>query len=314
MIDPVGHEMSETIPSALDGERLDRVVALLGAVSRNRAATAIDAGAVWVDGAPCTHRAHRVCTGEELKITDLSRDEKAGPEPDADVSVSVTYVDDEVIVVEKPTGMIVHPGAGNESGTLLNGLLASHPEIRGVGSSARPGIVHRLDRGTSGLLVVARTQAAYDSLVGQLADRSMGRRYVALAWGRFEELRGLVDAPIGRSPRDRTQMAVVASGKEARTGYEVKCMWSAPEVSLVECRLETGRTHQIRVHLAAIGHPLVGDDAYGGSRPAIDAGRPFLHAEYLAFDQPDSGERLEFNSALPEELTGLLEGLGAPDA
>jgi 23S rRNA pseudouridine1911/1915/1917 synthase len=307
-----GHPV-EVIPDALDGERLDRIVALLGGVSRNRAAAAIDDGAVYVDGSPCTHRAYRVSAGEELLISDLSRDEKAGPVADENVSVPVVHIDDQVIVVEKPAGIVVHPGAGNETGTLLNGLLASNPEIRGVGSSARPGIVHRLDRGTSGLLVVARTQVAYDSLVVQLADRSMGRRYVALSWGRFKEVRGLVDAPIGRSPRDRTHMAVVASGKEARTGYEVRSQWSVPEVTLVECRLETGRTHQIRVHLAAIGHPLVGDAAYGGDRPAIQLDRPFLHAEYLAFDQLASGDRLEFESSLPADLDDLLEGLGEPD-
>ena len=303
----------EVIPDALNGERLDRIVALLGGVSRNRAATAIDEGGIYVDGSPCTHRAYRVSTGEELLITDLSRDEKAGPLADTTVAVAVVYADEQVVVVEKPAGMVVHPGAGNETGTLLNGLLASNPEIRGVGSSARPGIVHRLDRGTSGLLVVARTQVAYDSLVAQLADRSMGRRYAALTWGRFKDTRGLVDAPIGRSPRDRTRMAVVAAGKEARTGYEVRSHWSVPEVTLVECRLETGRTHQIRVHLAAIGHPLVGDTGYGGDRPALQLDRPFLHAEYLAFDQPVSGERLEFESSLPTDLVDLLEGLGDPE-
>ncbi|MBS1265050.1 MAG: Ribosomal large subunit pseudouridine synthase D [Acidimicrobiaceae bacterium] len=303
----------EVIPDALNGERLDRIVALLGGVSRNRAATAIDDGAIFVDGSPCTHRSYRVRTGEELLITDLSRDEEAGPVADESVPVAIVHADEQVIVVEKPAGVVVHPGAGNDTGTLLNGLLASNPEIRGVGSSARPGIVHRLDRGTSGLLVVARTQEAYDGLVAQLADRSMGRRYSALCWGRFKETRGLVDAPIGRSPRDRTRMAVVASGKEARTGYEVRSQWSVPEVTLVECRLETGRTHQIRVHLAAIGHPLVGDTAYGGERPALQLDRPFLHAEYLAFDQPSSGRRLQFESALPSDLEDLLAGLGHPE-
>ena len=304
------HAPAEVIPAALDGERLDRIVALLAGVSRNRAAAAIDEGRISVNGVACTQRAYRVTTGERLEIADLSREEKVELAADRGVYITAVYDDAQVIVVEKPTGMIVHPGAGNETGTLLNGLLASNPEIRGVGSSARPGIVHRLDRGTSGLLVIARTQASYDSLVEQLANRSMGRRYGALAWGRFEQMKGLIDAPIGRSPRDRTRMAVVANGKEARTGYEVRRRWSTPKVSFVECRLETGRTHQIRVHLAAIGHPLVGDESYGGDRPAIQLDRPFLHAEYLAFDQPESGERLEFVSPLPGELVEVLEGLG----
>ena len=307
-----GHPV-EVIPDALDGERLDRIVALLGGVSRNRAAAAIDDGAIYVDGSPCTHRAYRVNAGEELLISDLSRDEKAGPVADENVSVPVVHIDDQVIVVEKPAGIVVHPGAGNETGTLLNGLLASNPEIRGVGSSARPGIVHRLDRGTSGLLVVARTQVAYDSLVVQLADRSMGRRYVALSWGRFKEARGLVDAPIGRSPRDRTHMAVVASGKEARTGYEVRSQWSVPEVTLVECRLETGRTHQIRVHLSSIGNPVVGDEIYGGNRKNFTLRRQFLHACKLSIEHPRTGSICEFESPLPDDLKNVLADLDKND-
>ena len=226
----------------------------------------------------------------------------------------IDIADDDVVVVDKPAGLVVHPGPGNETGTMLNGLLAAHPGMQGVGSAVRPGIVHRLDRGTSGLLVVALTQMAYDGLVAQLADRSMGRRYLALAWGRFDEREGVVDAPIGRSPRDRTRMAVVTAGREARTGYEVQRWWAIPEVSLVTCRLETGRTHQIRVHMSAIGHPLVGDGTYGGSRAGLDPGRPFLHAEHLAFDHPTTGERLAFDSPLPDDLTGLLDDLGDPES
>ena len=197
-------------------------------------------------------------------------------------------------------------------GTLVNGLLARYPELAGVGDPGRPGIVHRLDKGTSGLLVVARTQAAYDGLVAQLAAHTAERRYLALVWGHPASAAGLVDAPIGRSPRDPLKMAVVADGREARTRYQVRETFDRPApTALLDCRLETGRTHQIRVHLAAIGHPVVGDATYGGVRPALDVPRPFLHAYRLSFDHPATGERLTFESPLPADLATIL---GASDA
>ena len=304
--------LRETIPAALDGERLDRVVALLGDVSRSRASAALEAERVTLDGKVVTLRSHRVREGEELTVTGFERDDVGAPDPDATVPVVLLHADEDVLVVDKPAGLVVHPGAGNRTGTLVNGLLASHPEIVGVGSTARPGIVHRLDQGTSGALVVARSQAGYDSLVAQLAARSVGRRYEALAWGRFETANGVVDAPIGRSARDRTRMAVVGSGRPARTGYEVMATWDDPVVSHVACQLETGRTHQIRVHLSAIGHPLVGDGTYGGHREGLELGRPFLHAAHLSFDHPVTGARLAFEASLPDDLQNLLAGLGSP--
>jgi len=280
--------LDETVPVALDGERIDRVVALLADVSRNRAGIAIAAGSVRLDGAVVTQRSRKVRADEEL-----------------------------VIVVDKPSGLVVHPGAGNMEGTLVNGLLARYPEMAGVGSAVRPGIVHRLDLGTSGALAVARTQVAYDSLVGQLAERTVGRRYLALVWGRPEAPTGVVDAPIGRSTKDRTRMAVIGSGRPARTHYDVEETRVEPVTSLLRCRLETGRTHQIRVHLSAIGHPLVGDRAYGGEREGLPEGspldRPFLHAAHLAFDHPVTGERMAFDAPLPVDLLGLLERLGPPE-
>ncbi len=172
--------------------------------------------------------------------------------------------------------------------------------------------MHRLDQGTSGAPVVARSQTGYNSLVEQLAARTVGRRYEALAWGRFEAANGMVDAPIGRSTRDRTRMAVVGSGRPARTGYEVVAAWDNPVVSHVVCRLESGRTHQIRVHLSAIGHPLIGDGTYGGHREGLELGRPFLHATHLSFDHPVTGLRLSFKTSLPDDLQNLLAGLGPP--
>jgi len=304
--------LQETIPAALDGERLDRVVALLGDVSRSRASSALKAERVTLDGEVVTLRSHRVREGEELTVTGFERDDVSAPTPDAAVPVVVLYADDDVLVVDKPAGLVVHPGAGNRTGTLVNGLLSIHPEIAGVGSTARPGIVHRLDQGTSGALVVARSQTGYNSLVEQLAARTVGRRYEALAWGRFEAANGMVDAPIGRSNRDRTRMAVVGSGRPARTGYEVVAAWDNPVVSHVVCRLETGRTHQIRVHLSAIGHPLIGDGTYGGHREGLELGRPFLHATHLSFDHPVTGLRLSFKTSLPDDLQNLLAGLGPP--
>jgi 23S rRNA pseudouridine1911/1915/1917 synthase len=191
----------------------------------------------------------------------------------------------------------------------VNGLLAGFPELADVGDRARPGIVHRLDRETSGLMVVARSPRAYDALVDAMARRAVERRYLALVWGRLDAPRGAVDAPIGRSSAQRTRMAVREGGREARTAYEVVREYEDPLVTLLECRLETGRTHQIRVHLAAIGHPVVGDAAYRGARPALAAPRPFLHATVLAFEHPVSGAVMRFEEPLPEELGALLAGL-----
>jgi 23S rRNA pseudouridine1911/1915/1917 synthase len=312
--EPVLHEI---VPPALDGERIDRVVALLADVSRNRASIAIAAGAVRLCGAVVTQRSRKVRADEELVVDGLEREAVHAPEGDATVVVSVLYEDDDVIVVDKPSGLVVHPGAGNMDGTLVNGLLARYPEMAGVGSATRPGIVHRLDLGTSGALAVARSQEAYDSLVSQLAERTVGRGYLALVWGRPEAPTGVVDAPIGRSIKDRTRMAVIGSGRPARTHYDVEETRVEPATSLLRCRLETGRTHQIRVHLSAIGHPLVGDRAYGGEREGLPEGptldRPFLHAAHLAFEHPVSGERLAFDAPLPADLVGLLDRLGPPE-
>ena len=298
------------IPGALDGERLDRVVSLLCDLTRREAAALVAAGGVRVGGRAVTLRSSRVAQGDELEVDAPPPKAPFRPWPQDDVEVPVVYADDQVIVVDKPAGLVVHPGAGQAAGTLVNGLLALFPEIACVGSLERPGIVHRLDKGTSGLLAVARTPAAYTALVEQLTDRAVERRYQALVWGRFDSAAGAVDAPVGRGYSNPTRMAVSAGGRPARTSYRVLQLFTQPaKVTLVACRLETGRTHQIRVHLAAIGHPVVGDDRYGGARPSIDPGRPFLHASQLGFDHPATGERLRFTSALPPELEKVLGSL-----
>lgn len=298
--------MRDEIPESLAGERLDRIVSLLADVSRSDASTMVANRGVTVDGEPATSGKVRLRAGQVVEIDPDSRPVVAPPGPDASIEVRVVYSDDDVIVVDKEPGVVVHPAAGHQGGTLVNGLLARFPEIAEVGEPERPGIVHRLDVGTSGLLVVARTQAAYESLVEQLSEHDVERRYVALAWGRFDAPVGTVDAPIGRDPRDPLRMAVVATGKEARTHFRVEQSFAEPEVSLVTCELETGRTHQIRVHLAAIGHPVVGDGTYGGRRPGWSVDRPFLHAAGLRFRHPITGDDVSVESELPADLRALL--------
>ena len=303
--------MRVVVPPALVGERLDRAVAMATGVSRAQAAELVAAGAVAVGGRPVTTRAYRLADGDvvDVEVPEAPADRR--PAPDPAVPVTVVHADDHLVVVDKPPGLVVHPGAGTAAGTLVNGLLARFPEMVGVGDPARPGIVHRLDKGTSGLLAAARTQAAYERLVSALAARDVERRYLALAWGHLEAAAGLVDAPVGRSKRAPTRMSVATTGKEARTRYRVVRRFDDPvPTTLVECRLETGRTHQIRVHLSAIGHPVVGDADYGGRRQPVAAPRPFLHAAHLALDHPVTGERLAFDSPLPADLVAVLDGLG----
>jgi len=295
--------VNETVPRALAGERVDRVVALLTGVTRSDAAALVAAGAVRVGGRAVTARSRRLAEGDVLDVDVPPAGERPGPAADPDVDVPVVHADADVIVIDKPAGLVVHPGSGHPAGTMVNGLLARFPELASVGEPDRPGVVHRLDAGTSGLLVVARTDAAYRDLVRKLKARSVERHYLALVWGRFDAPSGLIDAPIGRAAADPTRMAVSASGRSARTRYEVLEAFSRPaDAALVECRLETGRTHQIRVHLAAIGHPVVGDARYRGARSSVPLGRPFLHAHHLAFDHPGSGERVAFESPLPDDL------------
>jgi 23S rRNA pseudouridine1911/1915/1917 synthase len=227
----------------------------------------------------------------------------------------VVHADADVAVVDKPAGLVVHPGAGHQEGTLVGGLLSRFPDLSALVASGvcppdRPGIVHRLDKGTSGLLAVARTEAAYGALVAQLADRSMQRRYLALVEGSVADDRGEVDAPIGRSTRTPTKMAIAAGGRAARTGFTVLERRFLPRpTTLVELSLRSGRTHQIRVHMAAIGHPVVGDARYGTPERALGPGRFFLHAHSLGFTHPTSGEHMEFSAGLPADLDRFLGGL-----
>jgi len=295
------------VPDELVGMRVDRAIALLTGWSRADVQAMVEAGDLLVDGATVV-KSRRLEAGETIALLRVPvATAPPGPEP---VDVVVRYADDDVIVVAKPAGLVVHPGAGHEHGTLVSGLLDRFPEIAEVGDRSRPGIVHRLDRETSGLLVVARSARAYDSLVTQLASRSVERVYTALVWGVPTARRGIIDAPIGRSEARRTRMAVRSEGRPARTEYSVERTWHTPLVALLECRLETGRTHQIRVHLAAIDHPVVGDGAYRGVRDSLPLRRPFLHAGALAFDHPATGERVRFEEPLAPDLAAVLDQLG----
>jgi 23S rRNA pseudouridine1911/1915/1917 synthase len=303
---------SFVVPAALEGERLDRAVALLTGWPRAAVQTLLDDGSVLVDGRAVA-KSHRLREGVVIELL-AEPEADAPPVADPAVELDVRYADDDVVVVHKPADLVVHPGAGHARGTLVNGLLARYPDIAAVGDPMRPGIVHRLDRDTSGLLVAARSARAYDALVTALAAHEIERRYLALVWGRLASPRGLIDAPIGRSESRRTRMAVREAGKPARTEYEVRAVYDDPVCSLLACRLETGRTHQIRVHLAAIGHPVAGDGTYGGARDQLPLDRPFLHAAVLAFTHPVTAEQLRFDEPLPIELQTVLDRLGASDA
>ena len=289
------------IPLELAGLRLDQALArLLPEESRTRLARLIEEGHVRVDGAAAAARL-KVRSGEAVEVELQPRPGHAAARAE-DIALDVVYEDDDLIVIDKPAGLVVHPGSGNWEGTMLNALLHHAP---GSAQLPRAGIVHRLDKDTSGLLVVAKNEPAQLALVRQLQARTVKRTYLALARGRVAA-GGTVDAPIGRHPVQRTKMAVVPGGKAAVTHYRVK--EKLPAHTLLECRLETGRTHQIRVHLASLGHPIEGDAAYAGRGPRL-LERQALHAWKLAFVQPRTGKELEFESPLPEDLEGLLETL-----
>jgi 23S rRNA pseudouridine1911/1915/1917 synthase len=291
------------VPASLGGERVDKAVALLTGLPRSEVNQLVEAGAVRVGGRPVASRSRKLVAGDELEV-EVPPPPDRSLVPDPSVEVPVVFADEHIVVVDKPAGMVVHPGAGSPGGTLVHGLLATHPDLAAVGGDeTRPGIVHRLDAGTSGLLVVARTDQAHAHLVAQLSARTVERRYRALVHGLVAAPAGLIDGPLGRHPKDPTRFAVVVGGKEARTRYEVvdRRERIGQPTTLLVCRLESGRTHQIRVHLSALGHPVVGDVAYGG-QAVLGLSRPYLHAFRLSFDHPATGERVAFESPVPPDL------------
>jgi len=310
--------LTVTVPASLDGVRVDKAVSLVADLSRSTVNTLVDRGCVRIDGVTVRSRSTALRLGQELEVDHEEEQAPGVPAGDAGVSFDVVFADREVVVVDKPAGLVVHPGPGHRTGTLVHGLLARFPDIgalpQAVGSDPeRPGIVHRLDRGTSGLMVAARSPRAYHSLVDQLSRRDVTRSYRALVLGSVDGTSGLVDAPIGRSVSSPTRMAVSRKGKAARTRYHVDRRFGEPvPTTLLTATLETGRTHQIRVHLTAIGHPLVGDDVYGQGRPLPGAviARPFLHAAGLTFLHPGTGEAVSWTSELPDDLRRQLDLLG----
>ena len=289
------------IPLELAGQRLDRALArLLPEESRSRLARLIEEGHVLLDGREA-QASLKVRSGESVEVALAPRPADVAHRPEA-IDLAVVHEDEHLLVIDKPAGLVVHPGSGNWSGTMMNALLH---HAKGAANLPRAGIVHRLDKDTSGLLVVAKTEAAQASLVRQLQARTVKRTYLALARGKVSG-GGTIDAPIGRHPVQRTRMAVVASGKPAVTHYRVKRRFAAH--TLLECSLETGRTHQIRVHLASIGHPIEGDPMYAGKAHGTFR-RQALHAWKLAFEHPATGKAVRFEAPLPEDFRALLEAL-----
>jgi 23S rRNA pseudouridine1911/1915/1917 synthase len=287
------------LPAELGGMRFDQALArALPRYSRSRLKAWIDAGRVTIDGQVAGAR-QKVWGGERVTV-DAVPDPREIAHAAQPIALSIVHEDAALIVVDKPAGLVVHPGSGNWEGTLLNALLHHAPELAAV---PRAGIVHRLDKDTSGLLVVARTLTAQTDLVRQLQARTVRREYLALARGDIVR-GGTVDAPIGRHPTRRTTMAVVPAGRPARTHYEIVERFG--DATLLRCRLETGRTHQIRVHLAALGHPLVGDPAYGSKKGPVPFARQALHATRLGLVHPVSGEACSWTSPLPADFAALL--------
>ena len=295
-----------TVDGAAAGLRLDRwLVTAVPELSRARLQVLIDGGYVRVEGAT-KKAAHRLRGGEAVSIEiPPAPPQELAPEP---IALAVVYEDEHVLIVDKPAGMVMHPGAGVSRGTLAAAVLAHAPETASVGGQRRPGVVHRLDKGTSGLLVVAKTTSAYHALVAQLAARAVTREYLAIVHGRVAPAEGRVDAPIGRDPHHRQRMAIRPDGQGRRAVTRFRVLERFDGFTLVECRLETGRTHQIRVHLASLGHPVAGDEVYGRGRPPlpVDVEGVALHAARLAFEHPVAQRRVEFASPLPPRLVRLV--------
>ena len=301
------------ISAAEAGQRLDRLLSDRLGAPRNQVQKWIRSGHVLLEGRP-TKASHLVSAGETLTCDPPTRDLRRGIEPETGDLV-VLHEDPDLVVLDKPAGLVVHPGAGRSRGTLVHRLLSRYPEIAEVGGPGRPGIVHRLDKDTSGVLVVTRSTRAYEGLSRDFSERRVGKTYLALVYGTPPEPSGRIEAPIGRHPTRRKEMAVRGNGRPALTLY--RCLASVAGISLMELSLETGRTHQIRVHLKHLGHPLIGDPVYGEARwkglpkptqgPLRGFSRPALHAWRLRFDHPTRGEPMELHAPLPEDLRLLWE-------
>ena len=285
------------------GERLDACLARMAdGVTRSAAARAIAEGRVLVNGR-AAGKSLKLSGGEQIEFTpEEPAPISAAPQ---DIPLDVVYEDGDVIVVNKPSGLVVHPAPGHPDGTLVNALLHHcGSSLSGVGGALRPGIVHRIDRDTSGLIIAAKNDMAHQSLAAQLADRTLARTYECIVTGNLREDSGTVDAPIARDSRDRKRMAVVSGGRRAVTHWEVIARY--PGYTHIRCQLETGRTHQIRVHMAYLGHPILGDTVYGAKKPVPGLTGQCLHAVALRFLHPRTGEAVSLSCPLPEEFTAML--------
>ena len=292
-----------TFKADTDGERLDRFLdSRCDDLSRSRIQALISEGSVTLDG-EATKPSARVRAGQTIVLR-LPEPQVSHLEPQH-IPLSIIYEDGDLLVIDKPAGMTVHPAPGHPDGTLVNAVLAHCPDLQGIGGTVRPGIVHRLDKDTSGLMVVAKNDRAHRALSDQLKARAFTKEYIALTHGSVTPHEAIIDAPIGRSSANRQQMAVAERGREAITRYRVIRHYAAH--TLVEIRPTTGRTHQIRVHFASLGHPLVGDATYGRSDSRLN--RHFLHASKLGFTHPSDGEYLEFTSSPSSELTAFLKSV-----
>ena len=293
-----------------DGMRLDVLAASFAeGASRSAVRDAIKSGALTVDGKVCTTPGRKIKPGEVIVLELPALQQESLPEAE-DIPLDIVYEDDDLIVIDKPRGMVVHPGAGNSSGTLVNALLAHVGEsIRGLGDDPeRPGIVHRIDKDTSGLLVCAKSPAAFEGLKEQFSRHSIRREYFAIVHHNIKEECGTVDVPLGRHPVNGARRSV--NGKDARQAVtHYKVLERLGDYCLISCRLETGRTHQIRVHMAHIGHPVAGDPLYGPKKDRLGAGGQILHAGVLGFTHPVTGEEMCFESPLPEYFEKILERL-----
>jgi len=289
------------LTASRSGERLDLLlVREADGLTRSQIKRLIQGGRVLVNDMPC-RPGQQVRAGDRVSLV-VPPPRPVAIEPE-EIPLSVVYQDAHLLVVDKPAGLTVHPAPGHPSGTLVNALLAVVPDLKGIGGELRPGIVHRLDKETSGLMVVAKTHQAHLELSRQIKERQVEKGYLALVSGVVTPSEGVIDAPIGRNPRHRKKMAVVAGGRAARTRYKV--LRSSDRYSLVEVMLETGRTHQIRVHFASLSRPLVGDRVYGNRSPLLR--RQFLHAHLLGFTHPETGEWRQFTSPLPADLRAALD-------
>jgi 23S rRNA pseudouridine1911/1915/1917 synthase len=302
-----------TVSDENDGVRLDRFLASMLAESRSQLQRLIKEERVLVDGRAAKAN-QPVKTGQAV-VLDVPDPIDPAPQPEA-LDLPILYQDSDLIVVDKPAGMVVHPAAGHASGTLVNALLHHVDDLSGIGGEKRPGIVHRLDRGTSGLMVVAKHDAAHEELSRQFQDREVEKEYLALVWGVVQAGRR-IDAPIGRDPVNRKKMSAKSRRSREAVTRIVRAEHINPAVTLAQIAIHTGRTHQIRVHLSAIGHPIVGDSLYGGVRRRVAGDlraithlqRPFLHAAHLIFKHPADERRMEFTSALPADLQTVLDEL-----